>query len=110
MTLRQDIISRALAGMRPCEIVRELNCAQATVYDYIWKSRAAGVPIQPSRRGSPKGSMTIIVPPQLRHALLPHADQRGIDPQELAVLILKAVIGGQLVNAVLDDLDQEDAA
>ena len=109
MSLQQDIISRALAGMRPCDIVRDLGCAQGTVHDYIWKSRASGVPIPRFKRGSPKGSMTIIVSPQLRYALQPHAEQRGIDPQELAVAILKAVTDGRLVNAVMDDLDQEAA-
>ena len=108
MSLQQEIVSRALAGMRPCDIVRELNCARGTVDDYIWKSRAAGVPIQRFRRGNPKGSMTIIVSPQLRHALQPHADKRHIAPQELAVLILQCITDGQLVDAVLDDLDAPD--
>ena len=105
MSLQQEIVARALAGMRPCDIVRELNCARGTVDDYIWKGRAAGMPIQRFRPGNPKGSMTIIVSPHLRHALQPHADQRGIDPQELAVLILQCITDGQLVDAVLDDLD-----
>ena len=110
MSLQQEIVARAVAGLKPAEIAKELNCARATVYDYIWKGRAAGLQIQRFRPGNPKGSMTIIVSPHLRHALQPHADRRGIAPQELAVSILKAVTDGQLVNAVLDDLDQEDAA
>ena len=109
MSLQADIVSRALAGMRPCDIVRDLGCARATVYGYIWKNRAAGVPIQRFRRGSPKGSMTIIVSPHLRHALQPYADARGIDPQELAVCILECVTDAKLIDDVLDDLDQEAA-
>ena len=105
MSLQQEIVARAVAGLKPADIAKEMNCRPGTVYDYIWKGRAAGLPIQRFRPGNPKGSMTIIVSPQLRHALQPHADKRGIDPQELAVRILQCIIDGRLVDAVLDDLD-----
>lgn len=110
MSLRQDIIARVLAGMRPCDIARELNCARATVYDYIWKARVGGDPIPHLPRGRQTGTMTISLSPHLCRALQPHADQRGIDVQELAILILQVLVQGTLVDAVLDDLDREDAA
>ena len=110
MSLQPEIVARALANQPPSDIAKALGCRRATVYDYIWKARASGVDIPYFRTGKPKGSMRVCLSPQVRAALLPHADRRGLDPQELALALLQCVIDAGLIDAVLDDQPVEAAA
>lgn len=110
MSLRAQIIARVRAGERPTEIAHALNCGRPTVYDYIWKARLAGEQLPRFPRGRLVGTMTVSFPPHIRRALTQHAELRGMEPNELALLLLQCVIDAGLIDAVLDDRDEVDAA
>jgi hypothetical protein len=62
-----------------------------------------------SRRASAAGEVVgraALLPSVLLDRLGPHAARRGITVLELLRRILKAVIDGKLVDAVLDDADE----
>lgn len=109
MSLSGQIIARVRAGERPTDISRALNCARGTVYDYIWKARVAGEKLPQFPRGRQVGSMTVCIPPHLRRALAPFAEARACEPNDLAFRILECVVQAGLIDAVLDDIDPEDA-
>lgn len=51
-------------------------------------------------------SRTVCVPSEITDALKPHAEKRGIHPNELMRLILAATVEGGIVDAVLDDAEE----
>ena len=110
MSFKTQIEALALQGVRPCDIAKRVGCRTATVHDYIWKARSAGQPIPPFQRGLMKGCLVVTLEPALHHALIPHAERRGIEPRELVAELLHCLLHGGLVDAVLDDLDSEDPA
>lgn len=110
MSLETAIVSRAQAGMRPTDIARDLKCARHTVYCYLWKSRVDGLDIPNFKRGMKTGSLTVVFDPQIRASLLPHAARRGVEAGEIVTALITCALGSGLIDAILDDLDQEDAA
>lgn len=52
----------------------------------------------------------VILPPRLIDALRPHAEKRRVKPGYLAFRIVETVVAEGLVDSVLDDLDEVEAA
>jgi hypothetical protein len=105
-----QIIALAEQGMRPCEVAEIVGRRPATVYHYLNLARKRGKAIPKFRTGSGWGGGRFLVPvdPSMKDALAGAAAQRGIDPRELATLILNTVVNGGLIDAVLDDLDEAE--
>jgi hypothetical protein len=56
-----------------------------------------------SRALAAEGNRTILFPPELIEALMPHAARRGISANALARRLIETVVESELVDAVLDD-------
>jgi hypothetical protein len=101
------IIALAEQGMRPIVIAETVGRRPATVYHYLGLARKRGKAIPKFRTGSGWGGGRFLVPvdPSMKDALAGAAAQRGIDPRELATLILNTVVHAGLIDAVLDDVE-----
>lgn len=104
-TAKERIESLAMSGMRPCLIAEVVGRRPATVYHYLGLARKRGAAIPRFKTGSGwNGNRFLVaVDPAMKGALAEAAAARGIDPRELAVLLLTAVVDGNLIDAVLDD-------
>jgi hypothetical protein len=110
-TTEQRVVSLALTGVRPLLIAEEVGCRPQTVYHYLGLARKRGIAIPKFKTGSGwNGNRFLVaVDPAIKGALDGPAAARGIDPRELAVLILTTVVDGNLIDAVLDDGVGDDA-
>lgn len=105
------IIELAEQGMRPMVISELVGLRPQTVYHYLGLARKRGKAIPKFRTGSGWGGGRFLVPvdPSMKDALAGAAAKRGIDPRELATLILNTVVNSGLIDAVLDDREGGDA-
>jgi hypothetical protein len=105
------IVELASAGMRPSLIAVLVSRQPATVYHYLAAARKAGAPIPKFKTGSGwnRQRFLVAVDPSMKGDLADAAARRGIDPRELAALILTTVVQGGLIDAVLDDREAGDA-
>lgn len=112
--LRSEIVSLALKGVQPALIYRQIGgkATMGSIYMALTKARKEGQPIgrfPPKRLPSTReGGVTarVAVWQQAEfEALKKGADARGLKPAKLVRRIVAAVLAGDLVDAVLDDLD-----
>lgn len=112
--LRREIVSLALDGVQPAMIHRQIGgkATMPSIYMALTRARKEGQPIgrfPPKRLPSTReGGVTarVAVWQQAEfEALKKGADARGLKPAELVRRIVAAVLAGDLVDAVLDDLD-----
>jgi hypothetical protein len=54
-------------------------------------------------------SLKVRVPPETRVGLMLAAQARGIEVEQLAMILLTVIIGHDLITAVLDDADMLEA-
>ena len=110
MSVKSEVIEMAQSGVPPGEIAMKLNRMPNTVYSILCLARRDGVAIPKCRTGpSFRSADFIAVDRKITRKLAPHALSREIDTKALAAKILKVVIEGDLIDAVLDDEVRPDA-
>jgi transcriptional regulator len=83
-------------GLTDMEIARRIGIRRETV---------AALECSAGRRKRPaeQNGRTVLFPLDVLEALRPHAEARGIAPDELARRLIEAAIDDNLIDAVLDD-------
>jgi DNA-binding CsgD family transcriptional regulator len=102
----------ACEGVPPREIAVRLGCQPSTVYHYLWKARREGNFEGRFKTGTEgnRGTWSAQIPRELAETLRPMAEVRGMTLGDLARSVLSRVAEDNLVDAVLDDHDEEEAA
>lgn len=104
-----EVVRLARQRLRPAKIAAHLNIEIESVYNRLSYARRKGlaVPRFTTSDGGPSGGRALI-PEQTLEGLKGHAAKRGMEPRELASLIIVTVVDCGLIDAVLDDGEEID--
>jgi len=107
-----ETLRLAREGVPPRKIAVLLGCQPSTVHHYLWKARREGVFEGRFKTGSDDspGTWSAQMPRELAESLRPIAESRGMTLGHLARTILVRVAEDNLVDAVLDDQDDDGGA
>lgn len=109
-TIRNCVVSLAMARMRPQDIALKLNVSRTTVYAHIREARLAGadIPAFPNGRKGPAENAGapppvaqqrhLVVPMRLHSLLVQRAEERGVTPTELAQKMLEKELLGTVAR------------
>lgn len=99
-----EIAQLGVRGHRPGEIAERLGIPVQRVYRAFLIARRNGIKVPKyDTNGLRHTQSRLMIAPELRGALAPHATARGLNTGELARRILHRVAEDGLIDAVLDD-------
>lgn len=104
-----EVVALAAEGVPPREIVKRLGIPQNTVHWHLWKARRDGTLKINFKRGVAReqGSTIAVIPRAVADLIRPAAEARGLTVSALAGAIVFYAAEYGLVNAVLDDEEEQ---
>jgi len=105
------VVEMSRRGLPPRDIARRLGTTANAISTRLHQLRKRGVALPPPQIGRPKGtarSHLTRTTRQLHEDLQPYAARRGLAVKELCRRILNAVAEDDLVDAILDDLENDE--
>ena len=98
-----------LDGGTPGSIAKELDCSESTVYWALSQARKAGLPLADHPRGIAKPNEVVLrFKDRNAFRLKKEAEQRGIEADTLAQLLMDAILTDSLIDAVLYEGTSEE--
>ncbi len=98
-------VQLALDGQTADLIAARLDLSRARVRTILRAAHAAGFAVDATARAPGAApAVHVVIGRRVLEALAPHARARALSPDQLAQRLLATVSEGDLVNAVLDDL------
>jgi hypothetical protein len=98
------LVSLAMRKYAPREIAAQMGLNGRNVHEQLNAARNRGADIPPFEPGLwTRNRPMVPIDLDVWRALAPHAQLRGLTPNELATLVLETVVREDLVDAVLDD-------
>ncbi|MEE3071298.1 MAG: helix-turn-helix domain-containing protein [Pseudomonadota bacterium] len=109
LSVSERIVIMYLEGASPKSIASELDCATQAIYGTLARVRKAGLPLDDHPRGMAQPD-EVVLRFKERNAfrLKQEAEQRGIEADTLAQLLMDAILTDSLIDAVLDDGTSEE--
>lgn len=101
-SLTEAAVSLAAAGVPHAEIARRIERPVKWVDSMVSQGRMTH-----KRRSAELRARQVTLPPDVAQALAPHAAARGIDPAALALRIVETVAEEAMIDAVLDDAEED---